>query len=49
MDKVKVSVIGAGYWGPNLIRNFYQLPESSLQMVRDLSRERLAPLQNNQL
>jgi predicted dehydrogenase len=41
MDKVKVGVIGAGYWGPNLIRNFYQLPESSLQMVCDLSQERL--------
>ncbi len=23
---IRVAVIGAGYWGPNLIRNFRSLP-----------------------
>jgi len=38
---IKVGVIGAGYWGPNLIRNFYQIPEADLKTVCDLSQERL--------
>ncbi|HEX7973446.1 MAG TPA: Gfo/Idh/MocA family oxidoreductase [Anaerolineales bacterium] len=44
MDRTKVGVIGAGYWGPNLIRNFNQIPESNLLMVSDLNGERLAHL-----
>lgn len=37
---LKVGVIGAGYWGPNLIRNFMQLPEAEVVGVadRDLGR-----------
>lgn len=46
MKPVKVGVIGAGYWGPNLIRNFYQLPEADLDMVCDLNPERLERIQN---
>lgn len=42
MRKVKVGVIGAGYWGPNLIRNFSQIPEAELCMVSDRRPERLA-------
>lgn len=41
MRNVKVGVIGAGYWGPNLIRNFDQLPEADLQIVCDTKVERL--------
>ena len=41
MKPIKVGVIGAGYWGPNLIRNFYQIPELDLKMVCDLSQDRL--------
>jgi predicted dehydrogenase len=41
MEPVQVGVIGAGYWGPNLIRNFYEMPEADLKMVCDLRRERL--------
>jgi predicted dehydrogenase len=40
MNPVKVGVIGAGYWGPNLIRNFSLLPEADLKMVCDLSASR---------
>jgi predicted dehydrogenase len=41
MDAVKVGVIGAGYWGPNLIRNFHQIPEAELRMVCDAKQDRL--------
>lgn len=46
MDAVKVGVIGAGYWGPNLIRNFYELPESDLALVCDVRAERRAHIAN---
>jgi predicted dehydrogenase len=36
-----VGVIGAGYWGPNLIRNFHQIPEAELSFVCDTRTERL--------
>jgi predicted dehydrogenase len=41
MDPIKVGVIGYGYWGPNLTRNFYELPVSDLIAVADLSEDRL--------
>jgi predicted dehydrogenase len=37
-----VGVIGCGYWGPKLIRNFSALPEAELAMVCDLQVERLS-------
>jgi len=40
-----VGVIGCGYWGPNLIRNFRSLPNCNLAFVCDTKRERLAHLQ----
>lgn len=38
---LKVGVIGCGYWGPNLIRNFVQLNESNVVLVADLDKTRL--------
>jgi len=38
----KVGVIGYGYWGPNLVRNFMQLNESDVITVADLNDDRLA-------
>jgi predicted dehydrogenase len=38
---LKVGVIGCGYWGPNLIRNFSQSPGSDVVMCSDLSEDRL--------
>jgi len=35
-DEVGVAVIGAGYWGPNLIRNFLNCPTAWLWTVCDL-------------
>ena len=42
MDPIKVGVIGCGYWGPNLIRNFVELSTSDVLAVADLREERLA-------
>lgn len=39
--QVGVAVIGAGQWGPNLIRNFYDNPTSQLLWVVDKNSERL--------
>jgi len=39
--KLKVGVVGCGYWGPNLIRNFRALPGCQLKVMCDLSEQRL--------
>jgi predicted dehydrogenase len=41
MAEVKVGVIGCGYWGPNLIRNFHKIEDCEMAMVADLNPERL--------
>ena len=46
MVPVQVGVIGCGYWGPNIIRNFYEAPEADLKMVCDLRQERLDHIQS---
>ena len=35
-----IAVIGAGYWGPNLVRNFGASPDWNLELVCDLDLER---------
>ena len=42
--KLKVGVVGCGYWGPNLIRNFRSLPACQLKIMCDLSQKRLVHL-----
>ena len=39
---MKIGIVGCGYWGPNLIRNFNALDAVTLAGVSDLSRDRLA-------
>lgn len=39
-DPLRVAVIGAGYWGPNLARNFRAAPDWDLVAVCDLDAER---------
>ena len=39
---LKVGVIGCGYWGPNLIRNFQGLPDVEVAAIADLDEQRLA-------
>ncbi|MCI0513772.1 Gfo/Idh/MocA family oxidoreductase [candidate division KSB1 bacterium] len=46
MDKINVAVIGCGYWGPNLIRNFNQLPDCQITGCCDLSAEKLKRMQS---
>ncbi len=41
---IHAAVIGAGYWGPNLIRNFNQIPGARVSYVCDLDAKKLAPL-----
>ena len=38
---VRVGVVGLGYWGPNLARNFDRLPGAELAWICDASREAL--------
>ena len=39
-QRLNVAVVGAGYWGPNLARNFAASPEWNLAVVCDLDIER---------
>jgi predicted dehydrogenase len=41
---INVGVLGCGYWGPLLVRNFRQLPNARLKRVCDLNEERLKHL-----
>ena len=38
---MRLAVIGCGYWGPNLVRTFVEMPEASLQAVVDRDPSRL--------
>ena len=35
--KYKVAVIGYGYWGPNIVRNFNNHPHCSVKYICDLN------------
>jgi predicted dehydrogenase len=39
---IGIGVIGYGYWGPNLVRNYAQVPGARVVAVSDLRTERLA-------
>jgi len=42
--KIAVGVLGCGYWGPLLVRNFKSLPDSQLKAVCDVNAARLKHL-----
>ena len=44
--KINVGVVGCGYWGPNLIRNFRSLPDCCVTVMCDVDGERLKHLQS---
>lgn len=46
-EKLRVGVIGCGYWGPKLARNFNDLPEADLVMVADMRADRLEDFKNH--
>jgi predicted dehydrogenase len=39
---IGIGVLGYGYWGPNLVRNFSEIPEARVVKVCDARSERLA-------
>ena len=44
---MKIGIIGYGYWGPNLVRNFASLNNCTVKAVADSRRERLELLSKN--
>jgi predicted dehydrogenase len=46
LERIKVGVIGYGYWGPNLTRNLFELAESDLVGIADMSENRLKQAQS---
>lgn len=44
-QRLRVGVIGCGYWGPNLIRNFHALKECELAAISDRQSEKLQSFQ----
>jgi predicted dehydrogenase len=44
--QIKVGVVGCGYWGPNLVRNFRALPDCNLKIMCDTSTSRLKHLKS---
>jgi predicted dehydrogenase len=42
MSQIRLGVIGCGYWGPNLVRNFVELKDSDVVIAADLDSSRLA-------
>jgi len=44
---MNIGIIGYGYWGPNLLRNFASRNECAVKMVCDLRQERLSEVKKN--
>lgn len=42
---INIGVIGYGYWGPNLVRNFAEIPGAQVRTVSDFKPELLAKVQ----
>ncbi|MFO1305251.1 MAG: Gfo/Idh/MocA family oxidoreductase [Burkholderiales bacterium] len=42
---IRIGIIGYGYWGPNLLRNFSELPGATAVAVADLDPKKLALVQ----
>ena len=38
---IKIGIIGYGYWGPNLVRNFSECGTATVSAVSDLRPDRL--------
>src|SRR6266446_3977292 len=43
---INIGVIGYGYWGPNLVRNFSDVSNARVVKVSDLRPDRLTQLQH---
>jgi predicted dehydrogenase len=42
---IKIGIVGYGYWGPNLVRNFAETPGASVAAVADLDTKKLELVQ----
>jgi predicted dehydrogenase len=47
MSRIRVGIVGAGYWGPNLIRNFSACPLTEVAAICDANPARLESLKKN--
>jgi predicted dehydrogenase len=45
-NNINIGVIGYGYWGPNLVRNFVEIPGANVKTVSDFKPELLAKVQS---
>jgi predicted dehydrogenase len=43
---MNIGIVGYGYWGPNVARNFHSCPGAKLTMVSDISEKRLGVAQS---
>lgn len=41
MTDLRIGAIGCGYWGPNLIRNFVEIPGAQMVAIADLQQEQI--------
>lgn len=41
LQNIRVGVIGCGYWGPKLARNFHDMPGTCLEAISDMRQDRL--------
>ena len=44
--RINLGVVGCGYWGPNLVRNYRASPECYVRLVCDVNEERLRHLRS---
>ncbi|OGE34550.1 hypothetical protein A3C32_04370 [Candidatus Daviesbacteria bacterium RIFCSPHIGHO2_02_FULL_41_14] len=47
MQKIKVGVVGLGYWGPNYVRNFHKHPQVDTVYCCDLSESALLKIKHH--
>lgn len=46
MRKVNIGIIGCGYWGPNFVRNFSQIPDVKILAICDMVKEKMTSIKN---
>src|SRR6266403_2291357 len=47
MKKLQGAVVGLGYWGPNLVRNFLKIPDVHIKIACDLSPQIIRKFNNS--
>lgn len=46
-EKINIAIVGVGYWGPNLVRNFFQVNDVNVCLVCDRDPKRLELIKKN--